>query len=84
MVYLVGSWYVALILVLLLSASVFAFPPVARTPFAGTIRTFVAFYLLLLGLAILFNPVGAESGTFGALLAALGLTYFWAKLRLDK
>jgi len=85
MAYAPGVVFAALILGLLLLVSVFAFTPIARTPLAGTIRTFVAFYLVLLGLALIFGQVEQESrDLLGALFAALGLTYFWVTLRRDK
>ncbi len=44
--------YEVLILTVLLLVFVFAFGPAYRTPLAGVIRAFVAFYLIALGLAV--------------------------------
>lgn len=41
-----------------------------------TIRTFIAFYLLLLGLAVMFGTSDGRA-FLGAFLAALGLSFFW-------
>ncbi len=41
-----------------------------------TIRTFIAFYLLLLGLAFMFGA-SDQRALLGPLFAALGLSYFW-------
>jgi hypothetical protein len=41
-----------------------------------TIRTFIAFYLLLFGLAFMANAP-QERALLGALFAAVGLTFFW-------
>ena len=70
---------------ILLLVSIFAFGPIARTPLAGVLRAFVAFYLILLGLALMFGPVGAPPQVLlGALFGALGLTYFWLTIRKSK
>jgi hypothetical protein len=47
-----------------------------------TIRTFIAFYLLLLGLALMFGNSdvfgnSAVRAFLGPFLAALGLSFFW-------
>ena len=61
----------------------FAFTPVARTPLAGAIWAFVAFYLVVLGFAIVFGEQELRA-LVGALFAALGLTYLWVTLRAGK
>jgi hypothetical protein len=41
-----------------------------------TIRTFIAFYLLLVGLGVMFGT--NDSRVFlGAFLAAIGVSFFW-------
>ena len=41
-----------------------------------TIRTFIAFYLLLLGVAVMFGS-SEQRALLGAFLAALGMSFFW-------
>jgi len=41
-----------------------------------TIRSFIAFYFLLFGLAFMANAP-QERALLGALFAAVGLTFFW-------
>ncbi len=74
-----------LIMGLLLLVAVFAFGPIARTPLAGAIRAFVAFYLILLGLGLIFGPERQPPQVmWGALFGALGLSYFWITIRKSK
>jgi len=74
----------AIVLVLLLLVLVFAYGPVARTPLAGAIRVFAAFFVTLLGLGFTFGAAGTQNQVpIGSLLAAFGLTYFWVKLRKE-
>ncbi|HYU45470.1 MAG TPA: hypothetical protein VEK84_04740 [Terriglobales bacterium] len=41
-----------------------------------TIRSFIAFFFLLFGLAFMFN-IPQERALLGALFAAVGLAFFW-------
>jgi hypothetical protein len=47
-----------------------------------SIPTFVAFYLLLVGLGLTFGPAAGGGAAFiGGLVASLPLTYFWVLRR---
>ena len=48
----------------------------ARMPIWITIRTFIAFYLILFGLAYMLGAQ-QQRALVGAFLAALGVTFLW-------
>jgi predicted Na+-dependent transporter len=72
------------LVVILLALFVFAaaLGPTLWANLGESIRAFVAFYFLLVGLGLTFSPAAGEGGAFiGGLVASLPLTYFWVLRR---
>ncbi len=79
MSYAILQWVVILLVVFVVAA---ALGPTLWANLGESIRAFVAFYLLLVGLGLTFSPAAGMSGAFiGGLIASLPLTYFWVLRR---
>ncbi len=65
-------------IVLLVVLLAFAFGPVIRAHINEALPAFIAFFLLLLGLRMVFTSAGPEGNILlGDFLASLALTYFY-------
>jgi formate hydrogenlyase subunit 3/multisubunit Na+/H+ antiporter MnhD subunit len=72
------------IAVLALLLIVVGFSFASRRLLLTLLAVFVAFYLVLLGLRMMLGEINGGSVLLGNLLASLGLTFFWLKLRGDR
>jgi hypothetical protein len=72
------------IAVLALLLIVVGFSFASRRLLLTLLAVFVAFYLVLLGLRMMLGEINGGSVLLGDLLASLGLTFFWLKLRGDR
>jgi len=66
---------------LVLSVFAAALGPTLWANLGESIRTFVAFYLLLVGLGFMLSPNAGGGILIGPLIASLPLTYFWVLRR---
>ena len=75
---IVGIGVLALLLI------VVGFSFASRRLLLTMLAVFIAFYLVLLGLRMMFDVLCDGSVFLGDLLASLGFTFFWLELRRDR